>query len=146
MYRSGFLVFLDNLWESGCMLGRVLAISGSVACVVLLIVLQVTTPSTIGSLGLLFVFILMYVIALSALTFLLYSANRTIRRLTSTLVTRRPVGELNLQRSYYYASILALGPVMLIAMQSVGMVSIYDVLLIAAFIGLACFYVAKRSA
>lgn len=128
------------------MLGRVLAISGSVACVVLLIVLQVTTPSTIGSLGLLFVFILMYVIALSALTFLLYSANRTIRRLTSTLVTRRPVGELNLQRSYYYASILALGPVMLIAMQSVGMVSIYDVLLIAAFIGLACFYVAKRSA
>lgn len=128
------------------MLGRVLAISGGVACVVLLIVLQVTTPSTIGSLGLLFVFILMYVIALSALTFLLRFANRTARKLTSSLVTRRPMGELNLQRSYYYASILALGPVMLVAMQSVGVVSVYDVLLIAAFIGLACFYVAKRSA
>ncbi len=127
------------------MLGRVLAISGGVACVVLLIVLQVTTPSTIGSLGLLFVFILMYVIALSALTFLLRLGNRTARKLTSSLVTRRPMGELNLQRSYYYASILALGPVMLVAMQSVGVVSVYDVLLIAAFIGLACFYVAKRS-
>ena len=112
----------------------------------LLIVLQVTTPSTIGSLGLLFVFILMYVIALSALTFLLYFANRTARKLTTPLATRRPLGVLNLQRSYYYASILALGPVMLVAMQSVGVVSIYDVLLIAAFIGLACFYVAKRSA
>lgn len=127
------------------MLGRGLAISGSAACVVLLIVLQVTTPSTIGSLGLLFVFILMYVIALSALTFLLYSGNRVIRKVTASLVTRRPVALLNLQRSYYYASIIALGPVMLIGMQSVGVVSFYDVLLIAAFIGLACFYVAKRS-
>lgn len=128
------------------MLGRSIAISGVVAIVVLIVTLQLTTPSTIGPLGLLFVFILIYVAILSMLTFLLYALNRVIIRISQTMTVRRPVQRLSLQRAYYYASVVSLAPVMLIGMQSVGVVGIYEILLIAAFTGLTCVYIAKRSA
>jgi hypothetical protein len=127
------------------MLGRSIAISGVVAVVVLIITLQLTTPSTIGPLGLLFVFVLIYVAILSMLTFLLYACNRAIIRVSQTMTVRRPVQRLSLQRAYYYASVVSLAPVMLIGMQSVGVVGIYEILLIAAFTGLTCVYIAKRS-
>lgn len=127
------------------MLGRSIAISGVVAVVVLIITLQLTTPSTIGPLGLLFVFVLIYVAILSMLTFLLYALNRVIIRVSHTMTVRRPVRQLSLQRAYYYSSVVSLAPVMLIGMQSVGVVGIYEILLIAAFTGLTCVYIAKRS-
>lgn len=127
------------------MLGRSIAISGVVAVVILIITLQLTTPSTIGPLGLLFVFILLYVAILSMLTFLLYLANRVIVRMGQTMTVRRPLRSLTLQRAYYYGSVISLAPVMLIGMQSVGVVGIYEVLLIVVFTALTCVYIAKRT-
>jgi hypothetical protein len=127
------------------MLGRSIAISGVVAVVVLIITLQLTTPSTIGPLGLLFVFILIYVAILSMLTFLLHAGSRVITRASQTLAVRRPMRPLTLQRAYYYGSVVSLAPVMLIGMQSVGVVGIYEILLIGAFTTLTCVYIAKRS-
>lgn len=51
------------------MLGKALALSTLTAFVLLSAILQVTSPSTIHPLGILMVFILMYVLALGALTF-----------------------------------------------------------------------------
>lgn len=127
------------------MLARVIAVSFVTATMLLVILLQTTTPSTIGPLGILIVFILMYVSALGVLTFLLFWGSRSLERLSRRAVTRRPVQPLSLGRAYYFSSVLALVPVMFIGMQSVGKVSVSDVLLIVLFTTMTCIYIAKRT-
>lgn len=127
------------------MLGRIVAISMVIAMVLLAVLLQATTPASIGPLGILFVFILLYVSALGVLTFLLYALSRVAVKIASAFVTRRPLEPFSLRRSYYYSSVLALAPVLLVGMQSVGKVGIYDVLLVLMFETIACTYIAKRA-
>ena len=127
------------------MLGRILTVSLTVAVVLLIIVLQTTTPMTIGPLGILFVFILMYVSVLCALTFLLYGISAVAVRLSSSVMLKRPLQRLSLGRSYYFSSVIALAPVMLVGMQSVGEVGVYEVALIVLFVVISTVYIAKRT-
>jgi hypothetical protein len=128
------------------MLGRILAISLTVAVMLLIAVLQTTTPATIGPLGILFVFILMYVSVLCALTFLLYSGSGVAAKLSASMTLKRPLQRLSLSKSYYFSSVVALAPVMFIGMQSVGEVGFYEVVLIILFIVISSVYIAKRTA
>lgn len=128
------------------MLGRAIAISMVGAIVLLVVLLQTTTPATIGPLGILFVFILLYVSVLGVLTFLLFGCSRIIAKLASSVIVRKStIQSLTLGRAYYYSSVLALAPVLFIGMQSVGEVSIYDVVLVVLFVVIACIYIAKRT-
>ena len=127
------------------MAGKFIAASGLIAVVLLAIVLQITTPATIGPLGLLFVFIMLYVASLSALTFFIFGVSRVAARLAGSLTVRRPLQPLTLQQAYYYGSVVALAPVMLLGMQSVGAVGIYETILVVLFASLGCVYIAKRS-
>jgi hypothetical protein len=128
------------------MLGRTIAISMVGAIVLLAVLLQTTTPATIGPLGILFVFILLYVSALGVLTFLLFGCSRVVAKLAATLVVKKAtIHPLPLGRAYYYSSVLALAPVLFVGMQSVGKVSIYDVVLVVLFVTIACIYIAKRT-
>lgn len=128
------------------MLGRILAISLTIAVMLLIILLQTTTPATIGPLGILIVFILMYVSVLCALTFLLYTGSGVMAKLSSSVTLKRPLQQLSLGKSYYFSSVIALAPVMLVGMQSVGEVGFYEVVLIILFIAISCVYIAKRTA
>lgn len=127
------------------MLGRVVAISSVVAFLLLVIVLQATKPVTIGPLGILMVFILMYMSVLGALTFLLYGLSRITARISASVTVKRPIQPVSFGRAYYYSSVIALAPVMFVGMQSVGEVGVYDVLLVGIFVVIACVYIAKRS-
>lgn len=127
------------------MLGRILTISLIAATMILLIVLQTTTPSTIGPLGILIVFILMYVSVLSVLTFLLFGMSKMVSRISASFTVTKPVYALSFRRAYYFSSILALAPVMIIGMQSVGEIGIYEIVLIGLFIIISCVYIAKKS-
>jgi hypothetical protein len=129
----------------GNMLSRVIAISVAVAIAILAVILHVTQPSTVGPLGILAVFILMYVSVLGVLTFLLYSISRFISKVSASFTVKKPIRPLSLSRSYYFSSVIALAPVMLIGMQSVAEVEIYDVLLITLFVVIACVYISKRT-
>ncbi|MET0980438.1 MAG: hypothetical protein ABWX90_04235, partial [Candidatus Saccharimonadales bacterium] len=128
------------------MLGKILTVSLTIAVMLLAIVLQTTTPATIGPLGILFVFILMYVSVLCALTFLLYGGSKLLVKLFSSVTLKRPLQRLSLGKSYYFSSVIALAPVMLIGMQSVGEVGFYEIVLIILFIVISCVYIAKRTA
>jgi 4-hydroxybenzoate polyprenyltransferase len=64
------------------------------------------------------------------------------RRFTS----KRPPGRLSLKRAYYYSSVLALGPIMALAMMSIGSFGVYETVLIAVFLAVALLYVSRRSA
>lgn len=122
------------------MLGKVLALSTLCSFVLLSALMQSTTPSSIHPLGILFVFFLIYLLALGVLTFLLY-----IGALIALRVRKRERSSaFVLRRSYVYASVLSLAPVMIIGMSSIGRMGIYEFLLVAMFEVIVCFYVAKH--
>lgn len=127
------------------MLGKVIAASTVIAGIILIILLQVTSPSTVGPLGLLAVFFLLYVIVLGAMTELLWIGSRVIQAIGRRFTSKRPPGRLSLQRSYYFSSVLALGPVMALAMQSIGSFGPYEMALIGVFTAVGTLYVSRRS-
>lgn len=127
------------------MLGRVIVGGSLSALVVLLVLLQLTTPATIGPLGLLLVFVMIYVLVLGVLTFFVFGLSRVGMRLSGLLSLSRPLRPLPLKRAYYYSTVLALAPVMLLGMQSVGTIGVYEVILVVLFTIIACMYIAKRS-
>jgi len=126
-------------------LGKIIAVSSILSFLMLALFIQNTTPSTIGPLGILFVFILMYVSVLGVLTFLIFGLSHLANYLTIPFLKFRRQ-TISLQHSYYFASIVGLAPIMLIAMQSVGEITIYDVSLVAIFVFLGCIYISKRVA
>lgn len=127
------------------MLGRIISVSVAVAVLSLAVLLSTTTPTTIGPLGILIVFILMYITALGVLTFLISGGSRLIVRISRSFTVKRPFRPLTLGRAYYFSSVIALAPVMFIGLQSVGEVGFYDVALVVMFVTIACVYIARRS-
>lgn len=126
-----------------CMLGKVLAVSSLCAFVLLSALMQSTTPSSIHPLGILAVFVLIYVLALGVLTFFVFWGSRLIQKIDK----RRQgagISRVTLRRTYLYGSVLALAPVMAIGMASIGRLDFYQVLLVVLFECAACFYVARR--
>lgn len=128
------------------MLGRIVSVGLILAIVGLALVLQLTTPSTAGPLGVLIVFIFMYLLVLGVLTFLLFGSSRLAIRAIKLVTPKTLLRPLTLLRSYYFSSIIALAPVIFIGMQSVGEISFYEIILVLLFVFVACFYIAKRTA
>lgn len=122
------------------MLGKVLAISTLCAFVLLSAFMQSTSPSSMHPLGILFVFFLIYLLVLGVLTFFMYG----IRVIFTKLRRKGSIGQSTLKRMYIYASVLALAPVMIVAIASIGRLGVYEFLLVVAFEAIACFYVAKH--
>ena len=128
------------------MLGRFLFIAVVIAATLLMIIFHTTVPAAIGPLGILFVFILMYVLALGLLTFLIFWLGVLFRKVIGIFaITKKPIQALSLTRSYYFSSVIALGPIMLVAIHSVGELGFYDVLLVGVFVVISGVYVAKRT-
>lgn len=127
------------------MLGKIVALSSIISIFILFFLWQTTTPAAIGPVGILLVFVLMYLSVLGILTFLLLGLNRVIIKLSGSLVLKQPIRGLSTSRAYYFASVIALAPVMIVGMQSVGEVGVYELLLIVIFLVIACIYIAKRT-
>ena len=128
------------------MLAKILIIVGLAAAGLLFVMLTTVTPSTAGAFGILAVFLLSYIVTLSAFTFALWLLSQLIARFSSQFKKRASTGAgLTLKKAYYYSSILALAPVIIVSLQSVGEVSVYEISLVALFLVLGCIYVAKRS-
>lgn len=122
----------------------IVAIAGLIAFIFLLIMTNVTTPRMVGPLGVLAFFILVYIVAASAIYLLLETARRLLEKLLrpgKLLLTVEGVSNLKL---YYYSSMIALFPVILLGMQSIGQVRVIEVGLLALFVGLGCFFISKR--
>lgn len=126
------------------MLKRVLFFLTPASALMLVFLLTSTTPASTGPLGILGFFVFMYLTALGVLTFLFKAISAVLSRATSSMGPRSRVRALSLRDSYYYASVLALAPVMLIALQSVGRVGPYQVSLVVFFVVVAWVYVANR--
>lgn len=116
------------------------------AVIALFMIFSLTDPISAGPAGMLLVFFLVYVLFASIFFIFLHAG---IRFISKILNRNKNINikewQLGVRKSYYIASVLAFGPVLLLAMQSVGQLQLRDVILSLVFLGTAIFYVIKRS-
>jgi len=127
------------------MVGKAIVISMAIAAFLLLLIVQTTNPSTAGPLGLLAVFFLIYVIIIGVVTELLWLGSKLFQLVARRFTSKRPPGRISLAKAYYLSTVLAFGPVIAIAMQSIGSLGPYEVILIGAFMAIGLLYVSRRS-
>lgn len=116
-----------------------------IAGLLLSLVLNATNPLDGGPGVILLVFILLYVLCASVLFIVLHIGVAIVSRLWARRSLNAREWRIGVKKAYYIASVLAFGPVLILAMQSVGQLQIQDVLLVAALLALAIFYVIRRS-
>ena len=126
------------------MLKIIISIITILSFCILVILLNTTTPVIAGPFGILAIFIFAYLTLIGFTTFFLYGMSRIIAHLSTVFISRKPFEALNFKRSYYYSTIVAAAPIMLIGLQSVGDVGFYEYLLMIIFIVLGCLYVSRR--
>jgi hypothetical protein len=127
------------------MLKRILAAMTVFSFAIVCMLLFTTTPSEAGPLGILIFFVFMYLSALGTLTFLFHAISNFTAKIAMAARGKATLEHLSFRKSYYYASAAALTPVMLLAMQSVNQVGIYQLLLVLFFVIVAWVYISKRT-
>lgn len=126
------------------MLQRVIAIITVVSLCLLSLMLVTTTPASAGPFGLLLIFISAYLTFVGLISFFLYGMSRIIVYASAGFTLRRPVQQMPFRRAYYYSTVLAAAPVMLVGLQSVGAIGIYEFMLVVLFEIIGCVYITKR--
>lgn len=110
---------------------RFIPVISLLAAVILLVMLNFTTPTGIGPLGVLVFFTTFYV--------LMFGLAVGIVKLFAHLL-----GKTMGRKEYLYGVVVAFGPIMLMLAQSLGSVSLLTVALTVLFVLLGCFLVSKR--
>jgi len=126
------------------MLQRVIAIITVASLCLLTLMLVTTTPASAGPFGLLLIFISAYISSLGLVSYFLYGISRVIVYASAGFTLRRPLHPMPFRRAYYYSTVLAAAPVMLIGLQSVGAIGVYEFLLVVLFEVIGCVYITKR--
>jgi len=127
------------------MLPRIIATISLASLCVLSLMLTLTSPSTTGPFGLLVLFISAYLTFVGLISFFLFGINRLIMMVSSGMTVRKPLRSMEFRRAYYFSTVLAAAPVMLIGLQSVQSVGIYEVILVIVFEVVACIYISRRT-
>lgn len=122
------------------MLRKVIFAITLVSLCLLGIMLATTTPATAGPFGLLLIFVTAYLSCLGLISFFLYGISRVI----GYILPGRSSTVISFKKAYYYSTVLAAVPVMLLGLQSVGAVGIYELALLAVFVIIGIIYITKR--
>lgn len=126
---------------------KVLLLLAPLACIgALWYILTTSDPSAIGTIGVLCVFILMYITCVSVSFIVLHLvlgwARKAYDAKNASKGSYRPMGA---RKAYYVATIVSLAPVILLAMRSFSRLQYSDVVLVLLFVGVSTFLVLKRS-
>ena len=125
------------------MFGRFVTVVTLAAMIALLLVVQSTNPATVGPVGILAVFFLLYIIFVGTCTWGIHGIS-VLLSVALQSVRKSPPSVIPHAKAYYYGSVIALGPIMLLAMKSVAEVGVYEIGLVAFFLIISVFYVKKR--
>lgn len=126
------------------MLEKVVTLSATISLCLLFIILNLTSPTTIGPFGILAVFVLGYTSLIGLVTYIFYGMSRVIVAIGSAFTARKPLSSLSFRRSYYYSTLFSLSPIMLVGLQSVGSIGLYEVILVLIFTVIGTIYISKR--
>ena len=124
------------------MLKRIVAFMTVCSIVGVLAIMQSSTPSHSSPLIILLVFLLLYVSVFGVLTFLLYGVRLAVMRIGKGKLNDRT--NTLFSRSIAYGSVLAFLPIILVAVQSIGGLKLYEIILVVVFETVAIFYVYKQ--
>jgi len=105
---------------------------------ILISVLNMSNPLQSGPLVILVVFALLYTLIVSVLS-------ATVHLLGAAIGMLKPNQAFTLRRVYYVISIVALAPVLFVALNTLGQLDLLETILIAVLVGLGCFYIVRRS-
>ncbi len=122
-------------------------ISGIILIVCVLIagiILQQTSPVTSGPIVVLFLFLIFYVASLIIASNLINVINFALVKYGGDKVRKKPFVRLSSLKIYYYSSVIALAPILLLGLQSVGGVGFYEFFLVLAFVLIGCLYVSRQ--
>ena len=126
------------------MLPRIIATISLASLCLLSYMVTFTSPADAGPFGLLTIFITAYLTFVGMISFFLYGVNRLMIMVFAKGTVKKTVRSFTFKRAYYYSTVLALAPVLLVGLQSVGSISFYEVGLVILFEIIACVYVGKR--
>jgi len=121
-----------------------IAVITGLSVIALTVLVNITTPSAIGPFGVLIVFAFAYMSSLGLMTYFIFVFNHLVARAYGLFMPRRPFAPLSFKRSYYFSTVLAVSPVMLICLQSVGAIGAYELALVFIFVVIGCLYVSKK--
>jgi len=127
------------------MLKKIVVIITLVSLCLLVILVNTSTPTSIGPFGILAVFMSAYLSLLGVMTFFIFSVSKLTAHLSSAFTVRKPILALSFKKSYYYSTVFSAAPIMLIGLQSVGSVGPYELALVLLFIVIGCIYITKRT-
>jgi nitrogen fixation/metabolism regulation signal transduction histidine kinase len=117
---------------------------GIVSLVASLLMLQLTTPQMVGPLGVLAFFVLVYIFFACVMYLVLGAVIVTLKRTARKGKWTARLESISGMKLYYYSSFIALAPVIMLGMRSVGLLRPVDILLVVAFELLGCFYISRR--
>lgn len=126
------------------MLPRIIATVSLASLVALSLMLTFTSPATAGPFGLLVIFVSAYLSFVGVISFFLFGINRLIIMVTGGAAVQKRLKAMEFRRAYYFSTVLAAAPVMLIGLQSVQSIGFYEIVLVIIFEVVACLYVSKR--
>ena len=103
------------------------------ATVFLLIMMNLTTPQSVGPFGVLVFFVMLYLMCFGVMV-----------GLVKLVFWGRGKGKERAKKTYYYGSVLAFAPVIMVAMGSFGGVGTLEIVLVGLLMLVGCFIVSKR--
>lgn len=104
----------------------------------LFIFMNITSPLQNGPLSVLAVFTLIYLFLTSALYVAAIAGSKLAKLLGGKAALHR-------KQLYYLVSVIALGPVFILALNTLGQLEIKEVILVVMLLVIGCFYVLRRS-
>jgi len=102
-----------------------------------------TDPSKIGPLGILAVFVLLYVITLSIVSYIIFISSGLFSSIRVHFGLKR-IERWNFTKCYLFGSVIAIGPIVILGISSLGSVSFYEIILVLLFLVISCFFVSKK--
>ncbi len=126
------------------MLPRIVATLSLAGLCVVSAMLTFTSPAQAGPFGLLVIFLAAYLTFVGMISFFLFGMQRLVVMVSSGVTRRKPLKQMPFRRAYYFSTVLAAAPVMLIGLQSVRSVGVYELALVIVFEIVACVYVSRR--
>lgn len=141
--RALYLEFVIGMY-SKILKQEVVATIGVLLLMFIVVFLHATNPGSVGPLGVLVFFVALYVMLVCALFLALTAIHSLVLKFAPPGKTRQLVEPTSTLKRYYYSSVIALAPIILIGMQSVGGVRLFDVVLVLLFEIFAIFYTHRR--
>ena len=115
------------------MLNRMILLASLVSIIFIMVILNFTTPAGIGPFGVLIFFAMVYVVMFGIATVLVGMFSKAMGKKDG--ISRK---------GYYYAVMLAFGPMLLLLVQAIGGINIPTIGLVTSFVLLGCFLIKKR--